>query len=234
MNKKNTKWVLFILVLIVFSILLLNYFLLYNKEDRGTFGDMYGPSNAFFSGLAFIGVIYTILLQKEDLNKTKEELKRHQFESNLNNSINAHLKIVEQLNLKVDKDNYVKGREVFREIYESKSKNAQSLILLTEEDDLDHYFNNIYRILKTISRFDGIKEDAGKKKYQYSNLLRSVLSTYELKCILSWSVQEKGSSLLKYTNEFSFFKNLPKVFKDVSFHQKLESTAFYPKDPKSN
>lgn len=234
MNKKNTKGVLVILILLVVSILFLNYYMLYDNEARGTFGDMYGPSNAFFSGLAFIGVIYTILLQKEDLNKTKEELKVHQFESNLHNLINAHLKIVEQLSLKIDKDNYAKGREVFREIYESKSEGHKTLITLTEEDDLDHYFKNIYRILKTIFKFDGINENDSIRKYQYSNLLRSVLSTYELKCILSWSVQEKGNSLIKYINEFSFFKNLPEVFKDVSFHPDFKNTAFYPEDPKLN
>lgn len=34
---------------------------------RGQFGDLFGAVNAFFSGLAFFGVIYAVLLQREDL-----------------------------------------------------------------------------------------------------------------------------------------------------------------------
>jgi len=43
-------------------------------ELRGQFGDMFGVVNALFSGLAFGGVIYAILLQREDLALQREEL----------------------------------------------------------------------------------------------------------------------------------------------------------------
>jgi hypothetical protein len=42
--------------------------------SRGQFGDLFGAVNALFSGLAFAGLIYTILLQKEELTKTQAEL----------------------------------------------------------------------------------------------------------------------------------------------------------------
>jgi len=51
--------------------------------DIASFGDMFGGINAIFSGLAFLGVIYTIILQgkelqlqREELRLTREELKR--------------------------------------------------------------------------------------------------------------------------------------------------------------
>lgn len=43
-----------------------------NENTRGTFGDQFGAVNALFSGLAFAGLIYTIILQRRDL-----ELQRH-------------------------------------------------------------------------------------------------------------------------------------------------------------
>ncbi len=49
--------------------------LLGNLGDRGTFGDMFGAVNSLFTGLAFAGLIYTILLQKEELSLQREELK---------------------------------------------------------------------------------------------------------------------------------------------------------------
>ena len=36
-----------------------------NWSNRGTFGDLFGAVNALFSGLAFAGLIYTIVLQRE-------------------------------------------------------------------------------------------------------------------------------------------------------------------------
>lgn len=44
-------------------------------SDRGTFGDMFGAVNSLFSGLAFAGVIYTILLQQQELSLQREEMR---------------------------------------------------------------------------------------------------------------------------------------------------------------
>lgn len=43
--------------------------------DRGTFGDSFGSVNALFTGLAFAGVIYTVLLQRRELQLQRLELK---------------------------------------------------------------------------------------------------------------------------------------------------------------
>jgi hypothetical protein len=56
------------------------YFLIHNNAlsnftERGQFGDMFGVINSLFSGLAFAGIIYTILLQREELKAQREELK---------------------------------------------------------------------------------------------------------------------------------------------------------------
>jgi hypothetical protein len=53
-----------IIVLFVVGIWLISWFLLKDLPDRGTFGDMFGAVNALFSGLAFAGVIYAIILQR--------------------------------------------------------------------------------------------------------------------------------------------------------------------------
>lgn len=35
-------------------------------QDRGLFGDMFGAINALFSGLAFAGIVYTMLVQRAE------------------------------------------------------------------------------------------------------------------------------------------------------------------------
>ena len=44
------------------------------NEAHGTFGDLFGAINALFSGLAFLGVIVAILLQKEELKEQRKEI----------------------------------------------------------------------------------------------------------------------------------------------------------------
>jgi hypothetical protein len=48
--------------------------LLLPLPDRGTIGDMFGVVNALFSGLAFAGIIYTVLLQSRELQLQRREL----------------------------------------------------------------------------------------------------------------------------------------------------------------
>lgn len=46
-----------------------------HMDVRGQFGDLFGGVNALFTGLAFAGVIYTILLQSNELELQRKELR---------------------------------------------------------------------------------------------------------------------------------------------------------------
>jgi hypothetical protein len=48
--------------------------------ERGQFGDLFGSINALFSGLAFVGVIVAILLQKQELGLQRRELRDSRVE----------------------------------------------------------------------------------------------------------------------------------------------------------
>ena len=50
--------------------------------NQGTFGDMFGAVNALFSGLAFAGLIVTLIYQKEELKLQREELRETRNELN--------------------------------------------------------------------------------------------------------------------------------------------------------
>lgn len=53
-------------------------------EAHGTFGDQFGAVNALFSGLAFVGLIFTINQQKTSIDLQREDL-RNQLEELRNN-----------------------------------------------------------------------------------------------------------------------------------------------------
>ena len=89
-NKEETKsrlWIWIVVAIIgVLAAWGLSWWLI-NKNnecstERGTFGDMFGAVNALFSGLAFAGLIVTLLYQKEELKLQREELRETRNELN--------------------------------------------------------------------------------------------------------------------------------------------------------
>ena len=66
-----------------------------NIAESGQFGDMFGGINAVFSGFAFLGVIYAIILQREDLELQRKELELTRQE--LKKSAEAQTKQVKQM-----------------------------------------------------------------------------------------------------------------------------------------
>ena len=85
MESNQTNKNLFLkLLLVVVSIWLLSaVFIIYFLDDwssRGTFGDLFGAVNALFSALAFAALIYTIVLQREEIKENREEIKLNRKE----------------------------------------------------------------------------------------------------------------------------------------------------------
>ena len=82
LNNEETKsrlWIWIIIAIVgVIAMWGLSWWLIHENIDcsteRGTFGDMFGAVNALFSGLAFAGLIVTLLYQKEELKLQREEL----------------------------------------------------------------------------------------------------------------------------------------------------------------
>lgn len=77
-NDKNLKW-FWVANFAVILIWLFNAFgyQIFNPslESRAQNGDMFGPTNALFSGLAFVGLIYTIIMQRKELEMQRYELR---------------------------------------------------------------------------------------------------------------------------------------------------------------
>ena len=80
-EKEKIGWVIpLIIIALVISSCWATWFFLVDEVKRGTFGDMFGVTNAFFSGLAFGGVIYAIILQRRELRFEREELELTRIE----------------------------------------------------------------------------------------------------------------------------------------------------------
>ena len=99
-SKYTTLFVLLgcvVLAQIIFGFAI--YFWHAQWTERGQFGDMFGAVNTLFSGMAFAGVIYTIYLQRHELELQRYELKLTRTE--LNRSATAQEKSEQALSEQV-------------------------------------------------------------------------------------------------------------------------------------
>jgi hypothetical protein len=64
---------------------------------RGQFGDQFGAVNALFSGFAFAGIIFTILLQRSDLVETRHAIAHERFDTTFFELLKFHMSITENV-----------------------------------------------------------------------------------------------------------------------------------------
>ena len=80
MNKKIIVSTVITIMAIFIAYFLIMRWIYPTMSSRGLFGDMFGGINALFSGLAFLGVIYTVILQMAELKLQRKELKMTRVE----------------------------------------------------------------------------------------------------------------------------------------------------------
>lgn len=84
MKKTDNQILWFILTSVIITIVCILYWVIINGlTDKSGFGDIFGGLTAWFSGLAFAGIIFTILQQKKELEYQRKELKltRNEFKT---------------------------------------------------------------------------------------------------------------------------------------------------------
>lgn len=73
-ERETSGWTLAVIICSVLVIWAASGWLVSSTKDPGQFGDMFGAVNALFSGLAFATLIYTVFLQRRELQLQREEL----------------------------------------------------------------------------------------------------------------------------------------------------------------
>ncbi|MHB1325175.1 MAG: putative phage abortive infection protein [Thermoleophilia bacterium] len=90
------KWIIFPCIVIAWIATPIVYSFFYKSpENPGIFGEMYGATNALFSGLMLLGILVTLFLQRQDLKITKQELREQREQQIFFELMNLHEKIVD-------------------------------------------------------------------------------------------------------------------------------------------
>ena len=207
-NQKNSlklkklnglAWVAIILFVITTSLYFYNFHGVFStlKSDWGTFGDfMGGTLNPLFAFLSLIAIIYTISIQtqeleysREELKATKEELeksriaqeeqsdsfkmqnisiKQQTFENTFFKLLEHHNVLLEELNKEIKYDGLGRAFIGGNDLVESLKKHNKKTIKI--------YFMTLYQILKFVDqqneKFNGEDFFDGKL---YTNIIRATL-----------------------------------------------------------
>lgn len=193
---------------------------------KGEFGDSFGTLNALFSGLAFAGVIITILIQKVDLADVRRQSSKQQVESQFYNILNLQQQVIQGFDLHLRSGTphakTVQGRDCFREWrrtlkhrYDDYLKHsyrpieasvaAYDSVLQSHLGDLGLYFRSLYGVFRFIEGLEGVD---GQEQKKYAVIVRSLLSDFELLFLFYNCLSTKGEKFMRFAKAYSLFDNL--------------------------
>jgi len=146
-ENRTSPAVFWIAVAFVLGAWVLTPVFLLPREDHGTFGDMYGAVNALFSGLAFAGIIYTVWLQRKELQLQRRELiltrnelegqkrqleaqnetlRKQTFENTFFQLLRLHNDILNTINIPVGRQATARGRDCFEQLWRALRNDLES------------------------------------------------------------------------------------------------------------
>lgn len=109
-NKPKLSRIIPIVALIVFPLLwganwfFVKYYYACSPESQGLFGDMFGASTSLFAGISVVLLIYTVVLQKEEIAEGRIEFKKQnrtlsyqRFDNTFFNMLELHHRILSNL-----------------------------------------------------------------------------------------------------------------------------------------
>lgn len=213
----------------ILLIMSLTLFLGYDskEQDRGTFGDMFGAANALFTGLSFVGLLVTILLQREDIISQREDAKIQNFEVTFFNLLNYHKDTIYSLEkhyqrrkargVEIETTEYTsKGAQLMRKIFEQYleslygdkkfNKDLYSKLYKLNWDVLGHYFRGVQYLLTFVNALHSQKYDSFFLKKKYFDVFKSQLSEYETAMIFYHFLFLEDKKYKNIAEKFGFFE----------------------------
>lgn len=225
-----------------------------SNGDWGTFGDFLGGTlNPVFSFASFVALLYTINLQREELDKSTQELAKSSAALNKQSETqtkqqfeNTFFSLLEQHNNILNTLVSAKQISIINKYVLSRNGSGDlpgaKLMLQEHNYKIGHYFRILYQLLKLIAANvpgsnigpDFNKEDISSKEFapnekMYSNIVRSFLDyeTTQLLAINCFCINDDDSYIKfkRLVERYSLLEHMPFVFDEQSYdHPALAET----------
>jgi hypothetical protein len=198
----------------------------------------YEGLGALFSGLAFIGVIYALKYQREDLEQQGKTIKQQQKEMEAQRFENSFFQLLkfqrdsmQAMRVTSEHSQEWEGTRAFRKAvsnlesyfgnyYVGPMKEEQLLLYIdnnfkrfctSDGSDFSHYFRTSYHLIEFID-----KSTIEDKTY-YVGLVRAQLSTDELSLLFFNGLSEEGKPFKHFIEKYALLKNWrkPETFQET-------------------
>lgn len=256
--RKRSPGLKFILYVLIASCLCILVLFLYYKlfgangelvefsaySDAAAFGNSFGPVSAFFSALAFLGVLATVWLQRSQIDEEKYKLELQRFEGiffNLLSIYQKHRENMQMSSLRFDLGNMhtntVGGGRLIDSFWQQYDiwhrdrlmpsgvdfESHQKLVLELNNDFLKKYYEVLdpyYRILFHL--LDLVKSSGLRQidKRRYAMSVRVLMSNSEMLLLFYIAIGGYRDDSVEIVTELAFFEELSKF--DI-----LDGSNFY-------
>ena len=225
-----------------------------------TIGGIMGPIVAMIAAyLTFIA----FWVQKQANEAQRQDIKVERFNANFYNLLDIHEQITDSLDMEILvtegaalKSITCNGRTLFYHTFENMYEEGLDVEFIGQgmrgrlsvkgidsyvESELptyfDHYFRNLYRIVKYVDETDVFDNDevtnnVYDEKYKYVAILRSTLSRYELIWLFYNALSPYGNEKFKpLIEEYALLKNIrPELLVKPEHYKLYRESAYYKKD----
>jgi hypothetical protein len=188
----------FIVVAIVFGYLGLLVYITrpiasYSMSSAAILGDSFGIVNTLFSGLAFAGLIITVLLQREELKESREIFKAQKFEDAFYRLLDFYRNNLNEISIIADSQQMTGIAALSHQLRKFQQITKLPKDLTFSDNDAEKLFVKINNTLTHQSRYLGTLESLlslvltdvsrGADKNFYIKLIASQLTVHEVKYI---------------------------------------------------
>lgn len=208
---------------------------------RGQFGDTFGALNALFTGLALLGVAYSIHLQKEDSRDRDLSDRRRSFEEHYFRVTESFRRFVSEIKVTPNSampSSSLTGPKALDYMYSEIHKVwAYDCVVGRAQDSLESFYSYYsklfdadledngtlaayYRIIYQI--FKCIHNSPVSDKTLYSSLIRAELSSGELALLALNARSADGELFVPFYSEFAILEHLPKEKLSPAVYADLE------------
>lgn len=205
-----------------------------SPSDAGMSGDMFGSISSLFSGLAFAGLIATLILQRtelslqrKELSETRHEFERQRFENRFFSTLSLLNDHIANMRLPSESDNkdlqggavldYFASElpdEITEDLSEVRSIEFQieqylALYDVLFEPSLGPYFRLMYNCIRQIDTSSATEIE----KESYSKIFRAQLSSSEVKILLFNCATHWGVEFKPWVERYKLLKHLPRDYR---------------------
>ncbi len=207
-------------------------------ENLGIFGDSFNVLTSLFTGLAFAGVIISVILQTQELKEARDEfrgqkeaLENQEFDNKFFQMLNLLNNIKEGFSIRTGSSTYTKVEEVmqhlkdkfhdlFRRSYDEDvingSSNEEKFAYFQKEfiefnNTYDTTFKYFFINLYQILKYIDTHQKNPITAKEYANILRAQLSKNELILLTYNAIGVQAFTTNKYqllVEKYSFFEHL--------------------------